>query len=98
MCINKRWIKNLYTSKKILVKCGKCPACLVEKAHHRAGRIKNNVYSKQVSLFCTLTYANECMPYVKLQDLLDKKQTLSVYRDSRVRRVRVSGVTRYFIS
>ena len=91
MCINKRWIKNAYTGKKLLVKCGRCPACLVEKAHHRAGRIKNNVYPNQVSLFCTLTYANECMPYVKLQDLIDKKDKLSVYRDTDVRRVRVSG-------
>ena len=59
MCINKRWIFNPYSRKRILVKCGKCPACLTEKARHRAGRIKNNIYKGQVSLFCTLTYANK---------------------------------------
>ena len=91
MCINKRWIINEYTRKRILVKCGKCEACMVEKAHHRAGRIKNNVYKDEVSLFYTLTYANECLPYVKVEDLNNKVTHLPVYRDSVVRRVRVSG-------
>lgn len=91
MCTNKRWIINPYTRKRILVKCGKCPSCLVEKAHHRAGRIKNNVYEGEVTLFCTLTYANECLPYVRLEDLENCRLDLPVYRDSRVRRVRVSG-------
>ena len=85
MCINKRWIINEYTRKRILVKCGKCEACMVEKAHHRAGRIKNNVYKDEVSLFCTLTYANECLPYVKVEDLNNKVTHLPVYRDSVVR-------------
>lgn len=91
MCTNKHWIKNHYTGKWILTKCNHCPACLVEKAHHRAGRIKNNVYKDEVSLFVTLTYANECMPYVRIEDLNDKINVLKVYRDSDVRRVRVSG-------
>lgn len=91
MCINKRWIRNSYTNKKIFVKCGHCPACLVEKARHRAGRIKNNVYPDEVCLFLTLTYANDCMPYVYLKDLLNQEHDLKVYRDSRVRRIRVSG-------
>lgn len=91
MCVYKRWIYNRYTKKHILVKCGHCSACLTEKARHRAGRIKNNVYDGQVSLFCTLTYANDCLPYVLLKDLQNKEKTLKVYRDSKVRRVRVSG-------
>lgn len=91
MCVYKRWIYNKYTQKRILVKCGHCPACLVEKAHHRAGRIKNNVYDGEVSIFCTLTYANECMPYVYLKDLLNCEHELKVYRDTDVRRVRVNG-------
>ena len=91
MCTNMRWIVNQYTRKRILVKCGHCPACMVEKAHHRAGRIKNNVYDGELTLFCTLTYANECLPYIKLSDLLECKRELTIYRDSSVRRVRVSG-------
>lgn len=91
MCVNKRWIKNPYTRKWILVKCNHCPACLTENARHRAGRIKNNVYPDQVSLFCTLTYANECLPYVLIEDLENKVTHLPVYRDSYVRRIRVSG-------
>lgn len=91
MCTNMRWVLNPYTRKKILSKCGHCPACLVEKAHHRAGRIKNNVYDGEVTLFCTLTYANECLPYIKLDDLLNCEKKLKVYRDTDVRRVRVNG-------
>lgn len=97
MCINKRWIRNAYTHKYHLVKCGHCPACLVEKARHRACRIKNNVYSDQVSLFCTLTYANEFIPYIRVQDLRNKERYLTVFRDASVRRVRVGSdyVMRY---
>lgn len=91
MCTDKRWIRNRYTGKKILAKCGHCPACLVEKAHHRAGRIKNNVYSDEVTLFCTLTYSNDCVPYVLLKDLQNQERELKVYRDCDVRRVRVNG-------
>lgn len=91
MCINKRWIVNPYTRKRILVNCGHCPACLTKSAHRRAGRIKNNYYKSQVSLFLTLTYANECMPYVRIEDLENHVIDLPVYRDSFVRRVRVNG-------
>ena len=91
MCQHKRWIRNSYTSKRILVRCNHCPQCLVENAHHRAARIKNNVYKDEVSLFCTLTYANEFMPYVRIQDLDNKERSLKVYRDAKVHRVRVSG-------
>lgn len=91
MCINKRWVINPYTRKRILVKCGKCPACLASNARHRAGRLKNNVYKGEVCLFCTLTYANEFVPYVRVQDLRMKQKNLPVYRDAYVRRARVSG-------
>ena len=67
MCTHKKWISNKY-GKRILVKCGHCPACLQEKAIKRASRIKNNYKSGQIVLFVTLTYRNDCIPYFYASD------------------------------
>lgn len=80
MCVNARWIYNPYCRKKILVKCGKCDACLQEKALARTQRIKNNLTSGQLCLFITLTYSNDYVPYVLRSDLLSESIDINVYR------------------
>lgn len=72
MCINKRYINNAY-GRRILVKCGKCPACLQEKAIARANKIRANGTPSQVALFCTFTYSNKFVPYFDLDEMLTAK-------------------------
>lgn len=81
MCTNQRWIYNRYSRKKVLVKCGKCPACQQEKACARANRIRNNASFGTSSLFVTLTYAPKYVPYILRSDLSDCPSELYVYRD-----------------
>lgn len=89
MCISKRWIRNKY-GKSILVNCGRCPACQQSKAIQRANRIRfNQDYDgSTVTLFVTLTYHNDCIPYFRINEF--KRQdsdrfgniNFKVYRDS----------------
>ena len=76
MCTNQREITNKYTGHKLYVKCGKCPACLQEKAAHRVSRIKAQNSDDTETYMLTLTYRNECVPYVRREDayLFSKNQ------------------------
>ena len=80
MCTHMRQIWNPYSRKLVLVKCGKCEACQQEKAMARANRIRNNVTTGTIALFVTLTYTNDFVPYVKLEDIRDCKVDLPVFR------------------
>ena len=64
MCTHTRYITNRYTGDKVLVSCGKCPACLEAKALNRTNRIKNTYDGSNIALFVTLTYKNEFVPYI----------------------------------
>lgn len=85
MCINSRYIYNPYSRKSVLVKCGKCEACRQEKACARSNRIRNNVTDGTISLFVTLTYANDYIPYIRKSDLLSDSLDINVYRDNSIR-------------
>lgn len=95
MCYQQRFINNYY-GRPILVKCGRCGACLQEKAYKRSSRIRNE-YSEdgsKVCLFVTLTYRNESAPYFRLSELRNSAPNedgcyyLNIYRDSVKRMVR----------
>lgn len=88
MCVYQRYIRNLYTGKYFFAKCGKCPACLQEKASKRTSRIRNHYRSGQTALFITLTYANIFVPYVRRSDLMRFDFNVPVYRDASVRKLR----------
>ena len=94
MCIHQRYIKNCY-GKEILVKCGHCSACLQEKAIARTNRIRNTISVDTVPLFITLTYRNECIPYIKHNEIIDDNGLYNlrcnVYRDSDPCYVRKNG-------
>jgi hypothetical protein len=68
MCTNQREIVNKYTGHKLYVKCGHCPACLQEKAAHRVSRIRAQNSDATETYMLTLTYRNECVPYVRRDD------------------------------
>lgn len=88
MCTNKRVIKNKYTGRSVLVSCGHCPACLQSRADRMARLISTSASKKDtVSFFITLTYKNECLPYVTVEDLKTSHssftlQELPVRRDT----------------
>lgn len=87
MCLNARYIFNPYSRRKVLVNCGKCKACLQEKACARSNRIRNNIYDGEIALFVTLTYKNEFVPYVRKSDLCLPGLDVDIYRDSSCRLV-----------
>lgn len=92
MCTNQREIINKYTGHKLFVNCGKCPACLQEKAAHRVSRIKSNLKNGYVTLLVSLTYNRFSCPYVDLKEAFEfsqgKRMWLNVYRDCKKRKVR----------
>lgn len=100
MCTNRHYVFNSYTRKRVLVNCGKCPACQQASANRRARRIKNHHKSGQLCLFVTLTYDKYSCPYVRRSDLVKLNSYLSdktndssfteipVYRDCVKRYVR----------
>lgn len=90
MCTRMKWVNNPYSHYKILVPCGKCPSCQMEKANHRTARIHNNSKQGYINLFTTFTYANSTVPYIKRSELLTKPSTINIYRDTITRRVRCS--------
>lgn len=84
MCLNTRLIRNKYTGKAVRVNCGKCVECQQEKANRRCVRIVNQLASNTgcVALFLTLTYRNDCCPYVLREEIQDGEYNLvSVHRD-----------------
>lgn len=91
MCTHMHWIKNKYSGKTLLVKCGKCPACMQEKADKRTRRILNHSSAGYKALFITLTYSPDCLPYVDLN--LNKSlspdvegfYSIPIFRRSKVR-------------
>lgn len=82
MCTKQRFIRNHITGQELLVKCGHCPACLQEKAIARSNRIRNHYCDDIQAAFVTLTYNNNCVPYIKLDDLFNSySPVVGIYRD-----------------
>ncbi len=52
------------------VPCGTCPACLSAKANKRASLIRSTNPEGTTCYFVTLTYSNDFLPYVDLNDLI----------------------------
>ena len=93
MCTHKHKIRNPYSHREMWVDCGKCDACKQKRANARANQIRlhNNGLSKDYyPWFFHLTYLNECVPYVRRDDIRKYNEQLSlgvapdpvpVYRD-----------------
>ena len=52
------------------VPCGTCPSCLAAKANKRASLIRSTNPEGTICYFVTLTYSNDFLPYVDLNDLI----------------------------
>lgn len=79
MCINTKFIRNKYTGQKVLVECGKCPACKQMKADRMAARINHaaaaGLKKHEIQCFVTLTYQKYTCPYFRISDLLKATQS-----------------------
>lgn len=84
MCINSKYVTNVYTGKRILVRCGKCEACQQEKAAMRSNRIRNNMQDGYIALFSTFTYSNDTVPYIYRHDYCGVGE-YPIHRDKDVR-------------
>lgn len=91
MCINKKRIYNKWSKQWLYVDCGHCPACQQVKAFKRTKRIKNASHAGYINLFVTLTYSNECIPYIRKSELKNNVSTINIYRDTDYRFVRVNS-------
>lgn len=95
MCTHQRIITNIYTHKEYYVKCGKCPACLQEKAAHRVRRIKDTQTPGYETMMVGLTYSRHTAPYIDRDEAYlfahGKLDDLKVYRDCHFRKVRLSS-------
>lgn len=69
MCTSMKWVKTPHINHPVLVPCGHCSACQQQKANARTRRIRDNIGKGDLSLFVTLTYTNDFIPYVKRSDL-----------------------------
>ena len=87
MCTNRKYIRNQYTGKRMIVPCGKCDACKQAKANRVAQRIRSSIPDGFVGIFAGLTYDEKYIPYIKKQDLENNElDTIPIYRDYTVRR------------
>lgn len=92
MCVNRKVVVNPYTQQKLVVDCGKCPSCLQAKANKRTSRINNTCSDDTLTLFVTLTYSNDFLPYFRKSDIEQGK--FIIYRANTVRYCRPKGVSR----
>lgn len=64
-CINPQKIVNPHTKEPLLVGCGKCEACLMQKSSMRSLKCKLESKSHKYTYFVTLTYSNEYVPLMQ---------------------------------
>lgn len=92
MCTNSRYITNRFTHKRVLVSCGKCEACIQERAARRATRIRNHAKDGYLCLFVTLTYSPDFLPFVYKDDLKVSDDYINIYRAADIRHYRKKDV------
>lgn len=67
----------------IMSPCGHCQACQQAKSDARAARIRYTPAKGQITVFVTLTYSNEYVPYIRTGDLFlnQENNEVPVYRN-----------------
>lgn len=65
-CISPRRITNPYTKEKIVVGCGECYVCKMQKQNRMALKCRLESMAHRYTLFVTLTYSNEHIPQFTL--------------------------------
>ena len=81
MCTHNKWVHNRYTGEALYVQCGVCPSCQQEKADRLYARIcAHERKGNRFSIFVTLNYNNQSLPYVLLDEVIDSPSCFNVYR------------------
>lgn len=86
MCVNKRYVTNKYTNKRLLVPCGHCPECLQDKANRNTRLIRAHYSPNRFQLFITLTYDRISCPFLRNEDLIGRRagDMIPIYREYRI--------------
>lgn len=79
MCFNPVKITDKHRLHKssFVVNCGKCSVCRQSLANRRAQKIIHHKPDDSTTYFVTLTYSNDCVPYVLKSDIIDTLRTIS---------------------
>lgn len=64
LCKTPKRIRNLYTKEWMFVPCGECECCQIQKSIGKSSRLSNELSNYGISLFITLTYTNEHIPFI----------------------------------
>lgn len=64
-CLNPQHIRNPHTGESVIVECGKCESCMLQKSSMRALKCKLEGLSHNYTYFITLTYNNENIPLMR---------------------------------
>lgn len=93
MCTNRRYVTNKTTGARVLVDCGRCAACLQDKANRLTNKIRLNYSPNKSVYFLTLTYDRISCPFVLDEDLYNRRagDEIPVYREYRIKRSRLGS-------
>lgn len=67
-CLNPKKVFNPYTKENMIVPCGHCQACNLQRNHHWSLLCDLEAQSHKYCMFITLTYANRFIPRAQLVD------------------------------
>ena len=71
-CLNPQRIVNPYTGQSMIVPCGHCKACVINKNMRMSFQCDLESMSNKYTVFITLTYANRYIPRAQFVDSLDR--------------------------
>lgn len=70
-CLDPKSIVNPYTKERMIVACGKCAACRNRHASFWVKRLRAEQRSWRFCMFVTLTYSDNYLPTLHMDDVLD---------------------------
>lgn len=71
-CLHPKRIVNPYTYQSMIVPCGHCEACALNRNHHLSLLCDLEAQSHKYCMFITLTYANRYIPRAQFVDAIDR--------------------------
>lgn len=80
-CLRPRKIVNPYTSQELIVPCGHCEACRLNRNQHLTLLCDLEKEANKYCVFVTLTYANRFIPRAKLIDSLERSYAYDLVSD-----------------
>lgn len=71
-CLSPKRILNPYTNKTMVVPCGHCKACALNKSNHYTQLLQMESKASRYTVFVTLTFANNYIPVAEMVDAIDR--------------------------